>query len=170
MKIINLKTAPDVYGGQKGMITALRETIMADSRAQPAPLLRDHARFFELIFIWVIPVLNREEDPFHDLDPSHYLIAEFIQGNACRSFLALTTHLANFVLFLTSCGHIGITTGDIENGDKVALLAGSDHPVVLRRNGNTWRCIESSYVHGIMDGEAWPADKNTDQLDVFLLT
>jgi hypothetical protein len=73
------------------------------------------------------------------------------------------------VLFLTETNCIGITAGYAEDGDTIALLAGSDRPVILRRDMAHWRCIGSSYIHGIMDGEAWPQDRPVEDLESFVL-
>ncbi|KUJ21868.1 HET-domain-containing protein [Mollisia scopiformis] len=45
-----------------------------------------------------------------------------------------------------------------EVGDVVAVLAGGQTPFVLRPNGSYYRFVGPCYVHGIMDGEAYPED------------
>ncbi|KAK8012945.1 hypothetical protein PG991_010320 [Apiospora marii] len=48
-------------------------------------------------------------------------------------------------------------------GDEAWLLAGSDVPVILRRQeaNNEFRVVAPAYVHGIMRGEMWPEDTST---------
>lgn len=72
------------------------------------------------------------------------------------------------VLIFTE-SRIRIMAGYAEDGDTVALLAGSDRPVILRQDEGRWRCIGSSYVHGITDGEAWPRDWAVEDIEGFAL-
>ncbi|KAK8064132.1 hypothetical protein PG996_008784 [Apiospora saccharicola] len=47
-------------------------------------------------------------------------------------------------------------------GDEAWLLAGSDVPVMLRRQeGGQFRVVAPAYIHGIMLGEMWPEDMST---------
>lgn len=40
-------------------------------------------------------------------------------------------------------------------GDQVFLIPGSDWPLVLRPEGDSYRFVGPAYVHGIMNGEGW---------------
>ncbi|KAK8113420.1 hypothetical protein PG984_013946 [Apiospora sp. TS-2023a] len=47
-------------------------------------------------------------------------------------------------------------------GDEAWLLAGSDVPVMLRRQeDDQFRVVAPAYIHGIMLGEMWPEDTST---------
>lgn len=46
-------------------------------------------------------------------------------------------------------------------GDDVYLLAGSDVPLVLRRDGDNYRVVAPAYIIGAMKGEYWPEDEST---------
>src|SRR5262245_18054840 len=64
-------------------------------------------------------------------------------------------------IFLTTTGHMGISNHMVQEDDVVALFAGCEFPMVIRRfqaDGEHYRLISSSYVNGIMQGEAWPGD------------
>jgi hypothetical protein len=54
--------------------------------------------------------------------------------------------------------------------DSVALLEGSDDPVVLRPMGDKWTFVGPAFVVGLMDGEAWPdEDDIVEGLQDFIL-
>lgn len=65
-------------------------------------------------------------------------------------------------LFVTSKGYIGLGHINMRAGDKIGVLNGAAHPFVLRFKPSVDGCasapkyfmIGTSYVHGIMDGEA----------------
>ena len=44
------------------------------------------------------------------------------------------------------------------SGDCIVLLSGGRTPFILRQNGDHYRLIGCCYVHGIMNGEAFPQD------------
>ncbi|KAL2193330.1 heterokaryon incompatibility protein-domain-containing protein [Corynascus similis CBS 632.67] len=57
-------------------------------------------------------------------------------------------------------GRVCFLPGAAKEGDAIALLEGGRVPFVLRSAGEgKWRLIGEAYVHGIMEGEAWDADK-----------
>jgi hypothetical protein len=58
------------------------------------------------------------------------------------------------MLFSTLSGRFGKTFGHIEPDDTIALLAGSDWPVIHRQEGENWRYIGSAFLQGIMNGES----------------
>jgi len=58
-------------------------------------------------------------------------------------------------LCVTEQKRICNVTGKLRSGDVIALLAGGTAAYVLRPVGNSYQCIGSAYVHGIMDGEAY---------------
>lgn len=61
-------------------------------------------------------------------------------------------------LFVTKHGRIGLGVGNILPGQKIAVVAGLEMPLVLESVGKRYRLVGHAYVHGIMKGEAWPAD------------
>ena len=71
--------------------------------------------------------------------------------------------------FITNTGHSGISQGHFQESDLVVLLAGSDFPVVLREERESYRFIALSYVFGIMAGEAWPENTKIEELPTFTL-
>ena len=58
--------------------------------------------------------------------------------------------------FITSKGHLVISSEHVRTGDVVALVKGLQVPLILRRRTNTgkYELISEAYVDGIMDGEA----------------
>lgn len=67
----------------------------------------------------------------------------------------------------TETGRLGIAPSRTQEGDVIAILAGSDTPFVLRPQqtddaaeltDQTYSLIGNAYVHSIMWGEAWPED------------
>lgn len=63
-------------------------------------------------------------------------------------------------LIKTQSGYIGVTAGDAESGDQVVLLSGGKVPYLLRKIGrNEYEFIGDCYLHGVMYGQLWDADK-----------
>lgn len=57
--------------------------------------------------------------------------------------------------FVTKKGHLGLGLDQVEPGDVVAVLIGSQVPFVLRNCvGGRYKIVGDAYVDGIMDGEA----------------
>lgn len=87
-----------------------------------------------------------------------------------QSFFALTTseassyhisvlkHARRKCFFSTANGYFGTAAGLVQQGDRIAVIAGLETPVVLRKADHEYRFVTHAYVHGIMYGEAWPAD------------
>lgn len=77
-------------------------------------------------------------------------------------------------LLVADNGKIGLCFAaiDVEKGDEIVLLAGSDFPVILRPvlgEEKYYRFIGPAVVHGVMEGEAWPVDVDVDRLPLFIL-
>lgn len=92
--------------------------------------------------------------------------------NSDKDRIGLITSLTKsegLILFQTAAGYLGMSYGYIEPGHTIALLAGSCFPVCLRKDAENWRYIGPAYIQGIMNGEAWPQDTNTDDLETFIL-
>jgi hypothetical protein len=93
-----------------------------------------------------------------------------------QSFLALTTgpasshhfsvlrHARSKCFFSTANGYFGTAAGLVQQGDKIAVLAGLKTPVVLRKVNLAYRFVTHTYVHGIMSGEAWPANTGIGEI------
>lgn len=86
-----------------------------------------------------------------------------------QAFLRDLLPLEGSILFSTSDNSIGVTTAEVEPGDTIALLTGSNWPVILRPQGDDWRCIGASHIPSIMASEFWPPHKETDDLETFML-
>jgi hypothetical protein len=69
--------------------------------------------------------------------------------------------LQNSALFITRSGRTGLSQALTQPGDQVVLVAGMDHPVILRRqNQNTFQLLGIATVGGVMNGELWPGDNS----------
>lgn len=60
----------------------------------------------------------------------------------------------------TRTGQMGLAPAGAKLGDSIAVMAGCDVPIALRKSeaGNGWIVIGECYVHGIMGGEAISGD------------
>ncbi|KAI0134229.1 heterokaryon incompatibility protein-domain-containing protein [Xylariales sp. AK1849] len=77
---------------------------------------------------------------------------------------------ANYALFLLDAGYLGAAFHTCQEGDELALLAGLDSPVLLRRqSGNQFRVVVPAYCHGVMDGERWNEDEDEEKLEEIVL-
>lgn len=74
---------------------------------------------------------------------------------------AISTMAQHSVFFITGTGYMGMGPPSCCAGDVVALLAGIDVPMILRRDGARYRVVGPAYVAGIMKGEAWGGDIDT---------
>ena len=63
------------------------------------------------------------------------------------------------MFFVTSNGYIGTGPLSTGAGDKVAILSGFAAPLILRAIGPHRQVVGAAYIHGIMQGEAWPEDQ-----------
>ena len=64
-------------------------------------------------------------------------------------------------LAVTEKGYLGLVSNDVQKGDRVAVLMGSETPFILRkRSFGGFAMIGETYIHGIMDGEIIEAWKN----------
>lgn len=85
-----------------------------------------------------------------DLDNTHHeeemLASQFAEAmyNACM----------NRRFFVTSTGHFGLGPHFMKQGDVVAVLYGLQWPAVLRPIGDEYLFLGTTYIHGIMYGEA----------------
>lgn len=93
-----------------------------------------------------------------------------------QSFLSLATgpateyhfealrHVIGKCFFSTANGYFGTAAGLVEEGDRIAVLAGLETPMVLRKVDHGYHFITHAYVHGIMHGEAWPANAEIGEI------
>jgi len=70
-------------------------------------------------------------------------------------------------LCITSKGFLASVPYTTEARDCIAVFAGGQMPFVIRRTGDHYRLIGGCYVHGIMNGEAFP--ERASELEWFSL-
>lgn len=59
-------------------------------------------------------------------------------------------------LCITENGYMALVPEETQLGDRMALLTGGRLPLVLRPYKHHFTLFGPCYVHGIMDGEAFP--------------
>jgi hypothetical protein len=155
------------YDSQGGRLPALGELLMVDFPDEPG---RIAPKQFASIVTWIDKMPRSDPSQADDSNADHRWRQQVHADKDVRDFVGCTTYyLAESILFRTATGHLGRTVAHIEQGDTIALLAGSDWPVILRQQDDIWRFIGPAYITGIMSGEAWPPDTNTDELETFIL-
>jgi len=69
-------------------------------------------------------------------------------------------YVGNRNLMRTCGGYLGLGPKSASIGDQIVLLKGGRVPYVLRNAGsNKFEVVGECYVHGVMQGEAFDADK-----------
>lgn len=79
-----------------------------------------------------------------------HALNEFINYNS-----AFLQHWSRRSFFTTSYGHIGLGPAATKANDHISLLAGSQVPFILRKNGENFHVVGEAYVHELMDGRYW---------------
>lgn len=89
-------------------------------------------------------------------------ITTWIQANGkpeiVSANLAGIGHYANF--FKVAETWLGISSGNIKEGDIVAIVFGATVPFIFRKRGKAYRLIADCYIDGMMDGEAIKMSEN----------
>jgi len=93
-----------------------------------------------------IPQINDWTDAKHAIWCEGWLLPAKMNGFLMKRLLTNT-------LFTTKNGYIGLCISAFE-GDVVAVVAGLNMPVILRRKDNHFEFVEVCFVLGLMDGEA----------------
>lgn len=62
----------------------------------------------------------------------------------------------------TKEGYIALVPRETRKGDWIAICKGGNLPLVVRRDGEQWMLLGETYVHGVMNGEAWDERKCKD--------
>jgi hypothetical protein len=61
---------------------------------------------------------------------------------------------------VTSKGYVGLGPKQVQDGDKIVVLAGAFVPYIVRKDhGGFYRFVGEAYIHGIMDGQALTKDR-----------
>lgn len=72
-------------------------------------------------------------------------------------------------IFSTDSNYIGRSNLNIRQGDVIAVLFGSDLPVVLRKHESCYEFIGGCYVSGLMYGEIMDNARNDSTIERILL-
>jgi hypothetical protein len=70
-------------------------------------------------------------------------------------FLTLMRPAFNSRFAITEMGYFALVPSATKIGDQVGLFKGGKVPLIFRQEGSQWSLVGESYVHGIMDGEAF---------------
>jgi hypothetical protein len=81
-----------------------------------------------------------------------------VVGNRIRYRLQLASEIVGKSLgrlpFVTQKGHLGLSSERVMLGDRIAIIAGSQVPFILRpQDHGQFSVVSEAYVDGIMDGE-----------------
>jgi hypothetical protein len=60
---------------------------------------------------------------------------------------------------ITKMGYFALVPPTTKVGDQVGLFKGGKVPLIVRQEDNQWRLVGESYVHGIMQGDAFDETK-----------
>jgi hypothetical protein len=86
--------------------------------------------------------------------------------------LDLLMKLRHETLFETASGEVGLAPFHrLQDGDAIALAAGSDYPLVLRPTGSigVHEFVCPATISGMMNGEFWPIDDKVESLPTLVL-
>lgn len=95
------------------------------------------------------------------------------QANSYGAFIkAMAHHQGRRPFIVTKAGRLGLSTRHVREGDIIAIILGSEVPLLLRGCGDgKYRLVGECYVHGFMDGEALAdARKKRDSLSDYSRT
>ena len=84
------------------------------------------------------------------------------------------THRAQFLVWArclstTVNSHLALVPMSASTDDQIVVFSGGKLPLVLRATGSSFRIIGPCYMHGIMDGEAFPKTEAAEALEWFTL-
>ena len=102
-----------------------------------------------------LTALNLEEEALH----YHYAVLK--SANRMAFFTTEEGYMGTTPARMTDTGAVNL----IEAGDRIAIIAGLNMPVVLRPvededvGGTVFRYVTHVYLHGVMCGEAWEDEK-----------
>lgn len=100
-------------------------------------------------------------------DPEAITRSIFMDNKASDFHIMAYDRCLGTRLFVTENGYIGRGLKELQEGDYVVLIPGVSMPVIVLKDGDTYRLKSPSHVEGIMDGEKWP-DNEDDLVDITL--
>lgn len=165
------------YSNGESAQDAFRRTIIQDSHTPEIQyfdqwlniLQASDSRIMELALDNTTPEWRQEVQPLlHETFLSRMM--ERVAANVRTHFaLGETSNFCYYAMemtcgkcfFRTENGYFGTAPDPasvcVEAGDKVAVVSGLAHPLLLRPvEGGGYRLLTHIYLHGIMYGEAWP--------------
>ncbi|KAI4282890.1 MAG: hypothetical protein L6R38_002584 [Xanthoria sp. 2 TBL-2021] len=104
---------------------------------------------------WVMLANSGMSDAFHMRFSSPLTGGYATRIFATRMAMAVTQRR----IVKTRKGYVGLAAGDTAVDDSVALVQGGQVPLVLRKVDYHWQLVGDTYVHGIMNGEAFDENK-----------
>ena len=132
------------FTGEK-MEDAYFRTLIADQWYSSERIDDDYRRLY---FPLIHPILQQAFEEALDLPESFWIDLGVSFVKHVERILILRK------VFLTSEGLLGLCPKGAEKGDHVCILPGADVPMILRPEGENFRLVGESYVHGMIDGEA----------------
>jgi len=130
-------------------------TSMLNSRISRIPTKEDYDNWLKchLTSNSTSTLLQQEND--------QSVIADKIAKQKGANDYALGLGIANMGanLFQTSEGYLGKGLISAQAGDVILLVSGLCAPLIARKVGAAYQIVGGAYIHGIMNGEKWPANE-----------
>lgn len=87
------------------------------------------------------------------------VIRSLLGRNPDISFQQVSQMSAQRRFMKTRNGYIGLAPQCAQVGDSIGLFTGGRFPLVIRPSDSDWELVGDSYVHGMMDGSYFEAEK-----------
>lgn len=123
-----------------------------------------------VVLLYDSKYMERVDSDASSTSISHYLLTVLrhgrqpdgpsrVNGELDRAFANMVLNcriesIPNRLLFLTASGRLGLGIGATRQGDKVVVVHGAMHPIILRPFEEQYQFVGAAYVYGIMQGEA----------------
>ncbi|KAH7073217.1 heterokaryon incompatibility protein-domain-containing protein [Paraphoma chrysanthemicola] len=136
-----------------------------DSRYKYYVLLRSLRRFVRFTIRW-FPRSSQDtwyNRFFYRLFQSAWRVLGLTPTKVQRIGFPPESRLPNYRRMVrTQKGYVALVPRLAKEGDWIAICQGGAMPLVVRRDGEHWVLVGESYVHGLMNGEAWDEEKCRD--------
>jgi hypothetical protein len=88
------------------------------------------------------------------------MLCNHLRINIQRYMGTVESVVSNHRVLVTSKGYVGLGPKQVQDGDKIVVLAGAFVPYIVRKDhGGFYRFVGEAYIHGIMDGQALTKDR-----------
>jgi hypothetical protein len=132
----------------------------------------DAAGIDPLVEFWIQAFMSQElSSAEHDLpkfmsrkngwSELHKRPGKSVQKNIVQFHTTVRKILDRKIMFRSQNGELGIGCRSLQQGDSIALFAGCNLPMIIRRDAQHWRFVSPTYLHKAMrDCPAWLSPKS----------